>query len=185
MKKEWLYRILQASIDAGKETNDIPTEQDIANEIYKFVCEHYKKGYTQGVLETLHELLSTVTDAIPLTYNAAKDRNGRISLSALNSLYVNSTNQNSLLNNNINKNNLLTVKDIAEELNITTQTVNGWIRNGRIPATKIGKSYRIKDSDFERFKSERTNLSNIGGNEERIKIISDEYFPVSPITDED
>lgn len=42
-----------------------------------------------------------------------------------------------------------TRKEVASMLKITTQTVYDWIVAGKLPAIKIGKSYRIEGGDIE------------------------------------
>jgi excisionase family DNA binding protein len=45
----------------------------------------------------------------------------------------------------------LTVKDIAHDLGVSEDTVRGWIRGRKLPAYGVGKEYRIKIVDYERF----------------------------------
>ena len=42
-----------------------------------------------------------------------------------------------------------TCKEVASMLKITTQTIYDWIAAGKLPAIKIGKSYRIEEGDIE------------------------------------
>src|SRR4051812_6553903 len=42
--------------------------------------------------------------------------------------------------------NLLTTEQVAKRLNLHQNTVIRYIRSGRLPAVKVGKSYRIKQS---------------------------------------
>ena len=42
-----------------------------------------------------------------------------------------------------------TCEEVAAMLKITTQTVYDWISAGKLPAIKIGKSYRIEEGDIE------------------------------------
>src|SRR3712207_1250670 len=42
--------------------------------------------------------------------------------------------------------NLLTTDQVAKRLNLHQNTVIRYIRSGRLPAVKVGKSYRIKES---------------------------------------
>jgi excisionase family DNA binding protein len=51
--------------------------------------------------------------------------------------------------------NWLTVKEIAEELKVEISTVQGWIREKKLIAYKVGRDYRIKREDFDRFLKER------------------------------
>ena len=47
--------------------------------------------------------------------------------------------------------NLHTVREVAEMLKLTQWAVASYIRNGKIPAFKFGKEYRIKDDDLQVF----------------------------------
>lgn len=50
----------------------------------------------------------------------------------------------------------LSVDDIAKELNIHPDTVRGWIRERKLRATKLGRDYRIKREDLDKFLEART-----------------------------
>ncbi len=41
--------------------------------------------------------------------------------------------------------------EIAEMLGLHVRTVRGYVRDGRLPATRIGKQYRISDRDLREF----------------------------------
>ena len=43
----------------------------------------------------------------------------------------------------------LTVEQVAEYLQVSPYTVRAWIRRGKIPGRKIGRVYRVLDSDVE------------------------------------
>lgn len=43
--------------------------------------------------------------------------------------------------------NLVTVADIAERLHVNRITVRRWIKAGTLPATKVGKEYRVHVAD--------------------------------------
>lgn len=45
----------------------------------------------------------------------------------------------------------LTVKEIASVLKINALTVYAYIRAGKLPAFRIGHSYRIEEKDFSEF----------------------------------
>ncbi len=46
---------------------------------------------------------------------------------------------------------LLSVFDIATRLNLHVKTVRNYVRDGRLKAIRIGKTYRIQRSDLEAF----------------------------------
>jgi len=43
---------------------------------------------------------------------------------------------------------LLTVRETAKILTLSTQTVRKWINSGKLQAVKIGKEYRVKISEI-------------------------------------
>ena len=49
----------------------------------------------------------------------------------------------------------LSVKDVADLLDVTVDTVQEWIRQRKLIAYKIGREYRIKREDFNKFMQER------------------------------
>ena len=50
---------------------------------------------------------------------------------------------------------LYTCNEIAARYGVRTFTVWGWIRNKKLPAIKIGKEYRIDESDLMEFERSR------------------------------
>lgn len=44
-----------------------------------------------------------------------------------------------------------TVKEICEILKIKPLTVYRWLKAGKLKAVKIGKSFRVEKSEFEKF----------------------------------
>ncbi len=44
---------------------------------------------------------------------------------------------------------ILTVAQVAEELQVTTQTIRNWIDAGALPAAKIGRGFRIRREDLD------------------------------------
>ena len=50
----------------------------------------------------------------------------------------------------------LSVEDIAKELDVTIDTVRAWIRKRKLRAYRVGRDYRIKREDYEKFIEERT-----------------------------
>lgn len=50
---------------------------------------------------------------------------------------------------------ILTLQEAAQLLKISDATLRNWIKNGKIPALKEGRAYRIKKVDIEkRFKKQ-------------------------------
>jgi excisionase family DNA binding protein len=56
----------------------------------------------------------------------------------------------------------LTVEDIAVLLDVGVDTVRNWInrKHDPLPAYKVGREWRIKREDFERFMQDRKNTSD-------------------------
>jgi excisionase family DNA binding protein len=52
----------------------------------------------------------------------------------------------------------LTVEDISRDLSVAEDTVRGWIREKKLPAYRVGKEYRIKIVDYERFLEQRRTI---------------------------
>jgi len=48
-----------------------------------------------------------------------------------------------------------TTEEIAKMLSIHVATVRRWIREGKLPAILLGKSYRVAKEDLRRFLEER------------------------------
>lgn len=46
---------------------------------------------------------------------------------------------------------VMTVEEVADYLQLNKLTVYKYIRDGRLPASKLGKSYRIRKSDVDWF----------------------------------
>jgi excisionase family DNA binding protein len=44
---------------------------------------------------------------------------------------------------------VLTVPQVAEELQVTAQTIRNWIDGGALPAAKIGRAFRIRREDVD------------------------------------
>ncbi|MRH89939.1 helix-turn-helix domain-containing protein [Nocardia sp. SYP-A9097] len=46
---------------------------------------------------------------------------------------------------------LYSVEEVAERLGLHVRTVRGYVRDGKLPAVRIGKQYRIAHADLEAF----------------------------------
>jgi excisionase family DNA binding protein len=44
---------------------------------------------------------------------------------------------------------LLTVPQVAAELQVAAQTIRNWIDHGTLPAVRIGRAYRVKRHDVD------------------------------------
>jgi excisionase family DNA binding protein len=51
---------------------------------------------------------------------------------------------------------LLTVREVAATMRVSTMTVYRLIKSGQLPAIRVGKNYRIRESDVDRYLSERS-----------------------------
>ena len=49
----------------------------------------------------------------------------------------------------------LTLEQIAEELQVHIETVRNWVRVKKLPAYKVGRVYRVRRADFEKFLEDR------------------------------
>lgn len=49
----------------------------------------------------------------------------------------------------------LTVPDIAQDLQVKEDTVRDWIRRRELAAYRVGREYRIKIEDYEKFLQKR------------------------------
>ncbi len=51
---------------------------------------------------------------------------------------------------------LLTVSEVAAAMRVSNMTVYRLIKNGDLPALRVGKNYRIREGDVGRYLSERS-----------------------------
>jgi excisionase family DNA binding protein len=54
-----------------------------------------------------------------------------------------------IMNNNVLEKEVLTVSQVAEYLQLSEMTTYKMVQEGKIPAFKIGRSWRVKKSDLE------------------------------------
>jgi excisionase family DNA binding protein len=58
---------------------------------------------------------------------------------------------------------LLTVPQVAAELQVTSQTIRNWIDHGTLPAVRIGRGFRVRRADVDellrRASAESTSLA--------------------------
>ncbi len=51
---------------------------------------------------------------------------------------------------------LLTVSEVAAAMRVSNMTVYRLIKGGELPAVRVGKNYRLRETDLERFLEERS-----------------------------
>lgn len=51
---------------------------------------------------------------------------------------------------------MLTVAEVAATMRVSNMTVYRLIKNGDLPALRVGKNYRIRESDVEVYLSDRS-----------------------------
>jgi excisionase family DNA binding protein len=51
---------------------------------------------------------------------------------------------------------LLTVAEVAATMRVSNMTVYRLIKNGDVPALRVGKNYRIRESDVDAYLSQRS-----------------------------
>jgi excisionase family DNA binding protein len=44
---------------------------------------------------------------------------------------------------------LLSIEQVAEQLGMHVRTIRNWIHEGRLPATRVGRRYRIESGDLD------------------------------------
>jgi excisionase family DNA binding protein len=52
---------------------------------------------------------------------------------------------------NESRSRFLTVAELAEQLRVSNMTVYRLVQSGRLPATRVGRSYRIREEDVDRY----------------------------------
>lgn len=46
---------------------------------------------------------------------------------------------------------LLTAAEVADQLRVSTMTIYRLIRNGELPAVRVGRNYRVRTSDLDAY----------------------------------
>lgn len=60
-----------------------------------------------------------------------------------------------------------TPQQVADKLQLTVRTIWSYIRNGKLPASKLGREYRISEEQLDRFmKSSEVSTKEKGGQPE-------------------
>ncbi|MBN2027764.1 MAG: helix-turn-helix domain-containing protein [Actinobacteria bacterium] len=96
-------------------------------------------------------MLKLVEDVGDVIYWHIKSGNVRYELSRQRSLLTGG----SLLGDRFS-NKLLTVNEVANILRVSNMTVYRLVKSGQIPAIRVGKNYRIKESDVNDYLSRGT-----------------------------
>lgn len=52
--------------------------------------------------------------------------------------------------------NLLTVSEVAHAMRVSNMTVYRLIKSGDLPAVRVGKNYRIREAQVERYLADRS-----------------------------
>jgi excisionase family DNA binding protein len=55
---------------------------------------------------------------------------------------------------------LLTVSEVAEAMRVSNMTVYRLIKAGHLAAVRVGKNYRIRESELHRFLAERSVIAD-------------------------
>jgi excisionase family DNA binding protein len=61
----------------------------------------------------------------------------------------------SLTTRQYGKSQFLTVSEVARQLRVSNMTVYRLINSGQLPAVRIGKSFRLREEDIDRYLAER------------------------------
>jgi len=70
---------------------------------------------------------------------------------------------------------MLTLKEIAERLKLHPNTLRRYVKQGKLPAMKFGRVWRVEEWDLNKFLEERKRIKEIkSGDEAEIKIIADD-----------
>ena len=46
---------------------------------------------------------------------------------------------------------IFTVREVADRLRVTEQVVYKWLQTGKLKGIKVGRHWRVRESDLERF----------------------------------
>ena len=59
----------------------------------------------------------------------------------------------------------LSLTEVAEQLGFSDQTIRNWIRDQKLPAVKIQRNYRVKQSDVDRIVAAHGTTAPVSGEE--------------------
>ena len=59
---------------------------------------------------------------------------------------------------------LLTARQVADQLGLSTETVLAWVRAGKLPAFRLGRAIRFRETDLDAWLSSRAvGADTVGG----------------------
>lgn len=58
-------------------------------------------------------------------------------------------------------NQLMTIKEVADFLRISTISAYSWVRDGKLPAIRIGKEWRVRTSDLDEWLEVRSTAKHV------------------------
>jgi excisionase family DNA binding protein len=61
--------------------------------------------------------------------------------------------------NALSNNELMTIKEVADFLRISTISAYSWVRDGKLPAIRIGKEWRVRSRDLDEWLEVRRSIS--------------------------
>ena len=56
---------------------------------------------------------------------------------------------------------LMTIKEVADFLRISTISAYSWVRDGKLPAIRIGKEWRVRTRDLDEWLEVRSTAKHI------------------------
>ena len=57
---------------------------------------------------------------------------------------------------------LMTIKEVADFLRISTISAYSWVRDGKLPAIRIGKEWRVRTRDLDEWLEVRSTAKHVG-----------------------
>lgn len=65
---------------------------------------------------------------------------------------------------------VLTVDEVARYLRVHPMTVQRWCRSGSLPAAKVGRAYRIKKADLDRWWEQHSRQDRTLGDDGDVRV---------------
>lgn len=57
----------------------------------------------------------------------------------------------------------LTPQEVSDLLRVSAQTVRRWIKEGNLPAYKVGRGWRVRDDDLDRWLRQQRSTTDADG----------------------